>query len=403
MKLRYQELQIHDTEIKLPASKSISNRALIIQKICTEKIELINLSEAMDTQTMLSQLNNKSLKKDVGIAGTVARFLTTVLSIEKASYIIIGDERMQQRPMQILLDALQELGTEINYLGKKGFLPLKINGSKTKGGILKLKANISSQFVSALMMIAPNLENGLTINLEGQISSKPYIEMTKSIMEYFGAKVEFKNNIIEIKAQKYKSNSLKIEGDWSGASYFYSALALVEEGSLLLKNLNSNSWQGDNIVADIYYRLGIKTTTNGDDMLLEKSDNIINYLEYDFSDCPDLAQSVICTCVGLGIEGKFTGLHTLRNKETDRIQALQNELKKINWVLEEDNENYFELKRSPIKENHSLIFKTYNDHRMAMAFAPLAIVFGEIEIESPQVVEKSFPNFWLELKKLGLN
>ena len=193
-----------------------------------------------------------------------------------------------------------------------------------------------------------------------------------------------------------------IEADWSAASYLYSALALVDEGSLLLEKLNSNSWQGDSIVSDIYYRLGIQTTVNGENILLEKSDNVISFLEYDFSDCPDLAQSVICTCIGLGIEGKFRGLHTLRNKETDRITALQNELNKFNWLLEEQENDIFELKRKEIKEQHLLKICTYNDHRMAMAFAPLSIIFDGMEIEHPEVVKKSFPHFWSELQKIGI-
>ena len=402
MLIHFKENIIDLIEIKLPASKSISNRALAIQKLCKEPIELINLSEAMDTQIMKSQIHNKNFKKNVGIAGTVARFLTAVLAVENNSYIITGDERMQQRPMKILLDALENLGAEITYFEKKGYLPIQINGTKIKGGEITLNANISSQFITALMMIAPILQNGLNIKLEGEISSKPYIEMTQYIMEHFGVNLKFENNLIKIKEQEYTSNKLKIESDWSAASYFYSALALLDEGSIILKNLDSKSWQGDHIVSDIYYRLGIKTSKNGEDMLLEKSENIINYLEYDFTNCPDLAQSVICTCIGLGIAGTFTGLHTLRNKETDRILALQNELNKFNWLLEETKPNYFELKRKHILETHKIKIRTYNDHRMAMAFAPLAIVFESIEIENPQVVEKSFPTFWDELSKIGI-
>jgi len=403
MLLNYKETHSNLTSITLPASKSISNRALIIQKLSGGTAKINNLSEANDTKIMQAQINNKSFKKNVGMAGTVARFLTAALSVENNNYIISGDKRMQQRPMKVLLEALEILGAKITYLEKKNYLPIQINGANIKGGILNLKANISSQFISALMMIAPKLQGGLTINLIGEISSKPYIEMTQSIMEYFGINVNFKENIITIKEQNYKSNTLDVEADWSAASYFYSALALLDEGSLILKNLNAISWQGDSIVADIYYRLGVKTSINGNDILLEKSENIIHYLEYDFTDCPDLAQSVICTCVGLGIGGKFTGLHTLRNKETDRIKALQNELKKLNWLLEEQENNFFELKRTTNTEKSSLEIKTYNDHRMAMAFAPLCIVFGNLSIENPEVVRKSFPTFWQEINKIGIN
>jgi 3-phosphoshikimate 1-carboxyvinyltransferase len=403
MLINYQELELNEVAINLPASKSISNRALIIEQLCTTSIKLENLSTATDTQILQALLQNKSFEKEVGMAGTVARFLSAYLATQNSTYIINGDERMQERPMKILLDALHFLGAEINYLGNQGFLPIEINGSKIRGGKLNLDASISSQFVSALMMIGPVLKGGLQLQLKGISSSKPYLLMTQKIMEHFGVKIKIENDKIEIPEQNYQAARLAIESDWSSASYFYSALALVDEGSLLLRKTALDSWQGDSILGDIYYRLGIITSRNGDDVLLEKSENIISFLDYDFSDCPDLAQTVICTCVGLGLEGLFTGLHTLRNKETDRIQALQNELIKFNWQLKEEEPGFFNLSRSQVFHKGSALIRTYNDHRMAMAFAPLVIVYDQLEFDHPEVVQKSFPHFWEEMQKIGIH
>lgn len=221
-------------------------------------------------------------------------------------------------------------------------------------------------------------------------------------MEHFGVAVKFENNRIEIKEQKYSTSALNIENDWSSASYFYSAFALLKEGNLILKNLSPNSWQGDKIVAEIYYRLGVKTIVKNGDLILEHSNNKVDYLNYNFTNCPDLAQTVICTCAALGIQGKFTGLHTLKHKETDRIKALQNELLKLRWVVEEKN-NEYTLKRALPTTLYNPVIETYNDHRMAMAFAPLAIIHPQLEIKNPEVVKKSFPNFWEEMKKIGID
>jgi 3-phosphoshikimate 1-carboxyvinyltransferase len=402
MIIDYKEIDHNELEIVLPSSKSIANRALIIQALCLDSFELNELSDAEDTKILQSLIQNTSLKKDVGMAGTAARFLTAFLATQNATYLIKGDERMHKRPIKILLDALESLGLEIKYLKEVGFLPIEINGLHLKGGYVKLESSVSSQFVSALMMIAPVLSEGLTIELQGNRSSKPYIKMTQKIMEHFGIKIEINGNLMHIPEQNYSAKALTIESDWSAASYFYSVLALLDEGSLILKNTSTDSWQGDSIVGDIYYRLGIKTSRCGDDTILEKSEHAISYLSYDFSDCPDLAQTVICTCIGLGIEGAFTGLQTLRNKETDRILALQNELAKFNWDLVEQENGVFELQRSRQRNTEDIKIKTYKDHRMAMAFAPLSIIHGAMEIENPDVVIKSFPTFWNELKKIGI-
>ncbi|MEZ4928770.1 MAG: hypothetical protein R2777_01990 [Chitinophagales bacterium] len=388
--------------INLPASKSISNRALIIQAICSNSIKLLNISAAEDTQIMLHNLSDNSTKKDVGMAGTAARFLTAFYALKKQKTHITAHPRMQERPMRELCLALENLGAKFQYLDKKYHLPFIVDGTNTTGGNLEIDATISSQFTTALMLIAPALKNGLTITLKGKTTSESYILMTKNIMEHFGVKVKYKENKIEIKEQDYHPNSLVIENDWSSASYFYSAFALMKNGRLTLKNLSPNSWQGDKIVAEIYYRLGVKTIVNGNDLVLEHSEHKIDYLNYDFSDCPDLAQTVICTCTSLGIQGNFKGLHTLKNKETDRIKALQNELKKLRWLLIENKDHSYTLRRALPTETYNPKINTYNDHRMAMAFAPLKLLHPKLEIENPEVVKKSFPNFWLEMEKIGI-
>lgn len=394
--------KISNIIINLPASKSISNRALIIKAISNKPIELSNISTAEDTQIMLENLLDNSNNKDVGIAGTAARFLTAFYAIQKQETHITAHQRMQERPMKELCTALEKLGAKFEYLNQKHHLPFIIDGTNTKGENLEIDATISSQFITALMLIAPKLENGLIITLKGNVTSESYILMTKNIMEHFGVKVKYKENKIEIKEQDYHQNSLTIENDWSSASYFYSAFALMKNGKLTLKNLSPNSWQGDKIVAEIYYRLGVKTIVKNNDLVLEHSEHKIDYLNYDFSDCPDLAQTVICTCAGLGIQGKFTGLQTLKHKETDRIKALQKELKKLRWLLVKNKDNSYSLKRALPTEKYNPIIETYNDHRMAMAFAPLAILHPKLEIENPEVVKKSFPNFWLEMEKIGI-
>lgn len=396
--------EIHG-EIDLPASKSIANRALIIQALSQEKITIENLSKADDTQILQSLLRNKSLRKNVGMAGTAFRFLTAYLAVnDKATYILTGEDRMKNRPIYPLVNALHSLGAEIDYIEKEGFPPLQIKGNLLKGGEVKIAANISSQFISALMMIAPCFEQGLTIHLEGKISSRPYIIMTQRLMQHFGADIIFEENIVRISSQSYKKETLVVESDWSSASYYYSMLAIADEGEIKLKGLFFDSWQGDSVVADIYYRLGICTEKQGEYILLSKTENVIDYLEYDFSDCPDLAQTVIVTCVALGVSGEFTGLESLRIKETDRIAALQNEIGKLGWLLQENSESWVLKRKESFLVNHPIFINTYNDHRMAMAFAPLSLVYSSgLKIENPKVVSKSNPDFWEHIELLGFS
>lgn len=403
MNLSYKERVLDDVIIQLPASKSISNRALIIQALCDKKMDLINLSDAEDTLLLQSNLNNKSLKKHMGLAGTASRFISAYLATQQSTYLVDAADRMRERPMKELLEALETLGAEIAYQNKAYHLPFTINGAKLQGGKLKISAKNSSQFASALLLIAPYLKGGLELELSEEVNSGSYIKMSLEMLKYFGIEVEETQRMIRIKEQKYQARELEIESDWSAAGYFYSIVALIDEGSLLLEGLHNFSWQGDNQVSDIYYQLGVKTDIVGNCIRLSKSENKTAYLEYDFSDCPDLAQTVICTCVGLGIEGKFSGLHTLRLKETDRITALQNELKQFYFILREDKDAYFLERDTSLARVPKKLIKTYQDHRMAMSFSPLAIIYGEIEIENPDVVNKSFPNYWKELEKIALS
>lgn len=388
--------------ITLPTSKSISNRALIIKALADNEITIDNLSISNDTELLLNLLNSNSEIKDCEMAGTTFRFLTSFLAITDGNWILTGSNRMKERPISQLVEALKLLGADIQYLESEGYPPLAIVGKKLNGGSIELPANISSQYVSALMMIAPALQSDLNIQLKNKIASLPYIKMTANIMQHFGASlnVDLKNNLIVISNTPYSKNSLEIEGDWSSASYYYSILALADEGSIELSSLHNNSWQGDSIVSDIYFRLGVSTYASENKVFLEKTKHKVEHLEYDFSDCPDLAQTVICTCVGLGIKGTFSGMETLRIKETDRILALQNELAKLNWILDENN-NIFELYRGANLIQRPLKINTYNDHRMAMSFAPLCIILGEMEIENHEVVKKSNPEFWAHLAQLG--
>lgn len=389
-------------EIELVSSKSLSNRALIIQALCKENFEIINISNAEDSAILKKNLYSKERKKNIGLAGTAARFLAAFLATQMGIYELEGQERMHERPMKDLFESLEKIGCKIQYLEKKYFLPVRIEGGNIQGGTVCLNAEISSQFTSALMMIAPMLVQGLQITLQNKIASSPYIFMTKKMMEYFGAQLAIHDNVIKIEAQVYEAKNITIESDWSSASYFYSALALMDNGTMLLKNLSNDSWQGDQVLSEIYYSLGILTSFQGNDVLLKKTHQHAHHFSYNFEDCPDLAQTVVATCIGLGIEGEFSGLQTLIHKETNRIVALQNEMKQFAYELIEIDTDLYQLQKTQTTITSKKVIKTYNDHRMAMAFAPLAIVFGDIEIENEEVVNKSFPTFWQEFSKIGI-
>ena len=382
----------------LPASKSISNRVLILNALSGNKSILHNLSDANDTQLMLKLIQDENKIIDVEDAGTTMRFLTAYFSVTNQHKVITGTPRMKERPIGILVEALRTLGSDIDYTGKQGYPPVEIkqfSGQKTSS--LRIRGDVSSQFISALMMIAPRLPQGLTLILEGKVGSRPYIEMTASLMELFGAKCEVLDKQINIPFQPYHSTEFTVESDWSAASYWFAFAALASEAEILLPRLSRTSLQGDSAILKIMKLLGVESTMEGSLMKLSKIKNSHTF-SWDFTHCPDLAQTVAVVCAAKGIEGNFTGLESLRIKETDRIAALQTELRKIGADLTEENDHW-KLTPAPHLPPKAR-FDTYEDHRMAMAFAPLATLMN-VEIENPIVVKKSYPKFWDDLKIMG--
>jgi 3-phosphoshikimate 1-carboxyvinyltransferase len=392
---------IQGTAELLPASKSISNRVLIMDALAGKKSRLHNLSDANDTQLMLRLVNALDPVIDVEDAGTTMRFLTSYFSITNQNKTLTGTHRMKERPIGILVNALRTLGVEITYPEKDGYPPLQIKGFPgQKTNNLKIRGDVSSQFISSLMMVAPLLPQGLTLELEGKIGSRPYIEMTASLMQKFGVKSDFTGNRITIKPQQYVSTEFTVESDWSAASYWFAFTALSEKADIQLPRLSLNSLQGDRAIVDIMKTLGVEAQVSGDKLKLTKS-TTQKSLSWDFTHCPDLAQTVAVVCAAKGISGVFTGLESLRIKETDRIAALQNELQKIGADLIEVDAASWKL--IPSKSLPSLAsFNTYKDHRMAMAFAPLSTLMDVI-IENSGVVRKSYPRYWDDIRSVGIS
>ena len=385
----------------ISGSKSESNRLLILKYIF-KNIKIENLSNSDDTIVLKNYLESNSNLIDVHHAGTAMRFLTAYLAIQNNnSFQITGSERMQNRPIKILVDALNILGADINYLDKIGYPPLKINGKMLLGGEISLSSEVSSQYISALMLIAPSLKNGLVISLEGSVTSRPYIEMTSSILNRVGIKSSFKENKISIQSVKLLEKSIqKVESDWSSLSYFYSIVALSKYSELNIGSYNINSIQGDKKLVEIYQNFGVQTSFSNDIITIKKieSKDLNKSLKLDLSDTPDITQTIAVTCFGLGLSCDLNGLHTLKIKETDRLEALKVELTKMGAIVSITKDSFHLKKSSEIKSN--ITIETYNDHRMAMAFTPLAIC-KPIIINNPDVVSKSFPDFWDHLK--GMN
>jgi 3-phosphoshikimate 1-carboxyvinyltransferase len=398
--------KVHDsfnTEIPLPSSKSESNRALIINALAQGNENLSNLAEARDTQTMMRLLASDDTIADVIDAGTTMRFLTAYFAITGQQKTMTGTPRMCERPIGILVDALRNLGANITYTGKDGFPPLQLNGFTFSGNKhLKIRGDVSSQYISAILMIAPLLPQGLVLEITGELGSKPYIEMTLKQMEAFGVKVnaDWQNMTISVSPQKYKAVNYAVESDWSGASYWYSMVALSKhpESSLELLGLKENSLQGDSVITQIMSHLGVKSVYNGKGFVLTKIPAKTE-LEWDFTDCPDLAQTVCVVAAAKNISLTLTGIESLKVKETDRVFALQTELAKLGAKLEEVEKNQRYLLTPNATINLSESIHTYDDHRMAMAFAPLALL-TDVVIEEPDVVVKSYPSFWKHLAKI---
>ncbi|NDV47123.1 3-phosphoshikimate 1-carboxyvinyltransferase [Paludibacter sp. 221] len=385
--------------ISLPASKSISNRALILNALSYSPYEVANLSDSDDTKVLYAALDSNSRDFDIGAAGTSMRFLTAFLSKTLGEWTITGSERMKQRPIKILVDALNSLGAKIEYIEKEGFPPLRIYGSALMGGNISLNGGVSSQYISALMMIAPYMQNGLKITLEGTIISKPYIYMTLGMMKDFGVDVDFSGNVIDIKPQVYKPVRFTVESDWSAASYWYEILSITGQGQVFLKGLRQNSYQGDSKVAELFENLGVTTEYQPDGAVLTANGQQASKMEYDFINEPDLAQTFAVTCCLKGIPFIFTGLQSLKIKETDRIAALICELRKLGYVLEESENGGLSWNGERVEAEKIISILTYEDHRMAMAFAPVALT-REIEIQHPEVVSKSYPSFWNDFGKI---
>lgn len=385
----------------ISGSKSESNRLLILKYIF-KNIKIENLSNSDDTIVLKNYLESNSNLIDVHHAGTAMRFLTAYLAIQNNnSFQITGSERMQNRPIKILVDTLNILGADINYLDKIGYPPLKINGKMLLGGEISLSSEVSSQYISALMLIASSLKNGLVISLEGSVTSRPYIEMTSSILNRVGIKSSFKENKISIQSVKLLEKSIqKVESDWSSLSYFYSIVALSKYSELNIGSYNINSIQGDKKLVEIYKNFGVQTSFSNDIITIKKieSKDLNKSIKLDLSDTPDIAQTIAVTCFGLGLSCDLHGLHTLKIKETDRLEALKVELSKMGAIVSITKDSFHLTKSSEIKSN--ITIETYNDHRMAMAFTPLAIC-KPIIINNPDVVSKSFPDFWDHLK--GMN
>lgn len=373
-----------------------------MQALSEGAVRVENISEAADTVTLNNILTDKAQKLvDIGPAGTAMRFLTAFYSLQETEVLLTGSERMKQRPIGILVDALRTLGADIQYAEKEGFPPLKIKGPlQQKTNQVSIKGNISSQYISALLLIAPKLEQGLNLVIEGELTSKPYVQMTLAMMEQAGIRHTWTDHVISIANQPFNKSVINVEPDWSAASYWYAIAALSEEARLFLPGLNGYSLQGDSMITEIMANFGITSQFKDGGVYLMKEAKKLERKIFDFKECPDLAQTVIVCCAALGHDATFTGLETLKIKETDRVNALQTELAKIGVKLIEKNQTY-KLDCSGLDLNKKIKIATYDDHRMAMAFAPLALVMPELEIEDHLVVEKSYPDFWKHLEIAG--
>ena len=397
-------------EISITGSKSETNRLLLLQALFPN-LTLKNTSNSDDSEVMKQALQNSQPEThnpqliDIHHAGTAMRFLTAFFAIqENREVVLTGSSRMHERPIKILVEALRQLGAEISYESNEGFPPIKINGKKLTQNRVALAANVSSQFISALLLIAPKLENGLELTLEGEITSVPYINMTLELLNEIGIETSFVGNkiIINPKSQILHPKSIIIESDWSSASYYYSIIALSEIGTeITLSSYKKNSLQGDSALAEIYINFGVETIFETNSIILKKTNNYqSSIIYYQLNNSPDIAQTIAVTCFGLGLGCHLTGLHTLKIKETDRLVALKTELSKLGALVSVTNDSLTLKPSNHINPNCSI--KTYQDHRMAMAFAPLALKTSII-IEEAEVVSKSYPTFWEDLKRIGFN
>lgn len=388
-----------NADLILPPSKSISNRALIIQALCQSKPKLLNLSQSSDTQSLVQALQTTSKTIDIGDAGTSMRFITAYLSMQEGSYILTGSDRMKERPIGHLVEALNSIGADINYLEKDGFPPLAINGKALEGGKVDISTSVSSQFVSALLLIAPTLKKGLSLSLKGELLSKPYIKMTLDIMRYFGIQSSWTNNTIQVEPQNYVSKDLKVESDWSALAFILQAMSIAKSAQVSISGLSKDSWQGDSYVLNLFEKFGLQYEFKDEKLYLKKLNKDLNG-DYNVNliDTPDLAQAYCCTLSALSKSAKIKGLNNLKLKESHRLKALHMELNKIGQHSRY-SEDTIQLESS-VLHTPTESFDSHNDHRMAMCLAPFALLF-DIKIKNIEVVNKSYPSYWEDLKKMG--
>ncbi len=392
----------------LPASKSVSNRLLIMRALERSKVLFDDLSEAEDTYMMrlyLSFINTCAgsdipLSLDTHNAGTVFRFLLAYLARQDGKWLLTGGERMRQRPIGALVDALRSLGADIKYTEKEGFPPLLIHGKNLNGGEVELNASSSSQYVSALMLIAPYLSGGLTIRLKTKPVSSTYIDMTTALMQNFGAQVSMSQREIRVEQGSYRVNKVRVERDWSAAAFWYEMVAFNAGSSVHLPGLSENSVQGDRFLTTVFARLGVDSDFTEDGLVLRHSGKLAKTIDFDFTNAPDIVPSVMVACAGLGVEAHFSGIEHLRIKESDRILSMQQELEKIGTEIVQEGKHYILY---PGKSSvGKLIFNSHGDHRMAMSLAPLSMKFGTVAVIEPDVVKKSYPGYWDEMEKTGV-
>lgn len=401
---------LHHTA-KLPASKSVSNRVLVIHALTGGKTLPSNLSDCDDTDVMVEALKHHPDEINIKAAGTAMRFMTAYLAVKEGEeHVLTGTERMRHRPIAVLVDALRHLGAQIDYTDKEGFPPLRIKGSTLEGGLLEVAGNISSQFISALLLIGPCLKNGLTLHMTGDVISRPYIDLTLWIMREFGADAEWSDyDTIAVKPKPYKDRTYLAENDWSAASYWYEMMALSKniDDEIKLKGLMDGSKQGDSQVRYIFSLLGVKTTFKTKNagvpttVTLQHSGHCVPRLEYNFVNSPDLAQTFVVCCALMNVPFHFTGLSTLKIKETDRIEAMKTEMRKLGYVIRSANDSELIWDGELCEPATETGIDTYEDHRMALAFAPAALRFEGLRINNPQVVTKSYPQFWEDIKAAG--
>ena len=403
MHLNLQKSKINtNLSIHITGSKSETNRLLLLKALFPQ-LEIENSSNSDDSEVMSKVLFSNEKVNDIHHAGTAMRFLTAFFAVQEGKNVVLtGSSRMKERPIKILVDALQQIGADITYQENEGFPPILIKGKKITQNKVTLQANVSSQYISALLLIAPKLEKGLELILEGKITSVPYIKMTLALLNEIGVETSFEENIIKVNnSSEIKSQILTVESDWSSVSYWYSIIALSEIGTKIkLSSYKQNSLQGDSALTEIYEKFGVETIFNVDNSitLYKKVNTNVKHISQNLNNCPDIAQTIVVTCFALGIECDLYGLHTLKIKETDRLEALKAELVKLGANVEITNDSLHLKASGKIQENGSV--KTYQDHRMAMAFAPLALRVP-ICIEDAEVVSKSYPDFWNDLKKVG--